>query len=232
MQPEPEKLRLVEEEDGDSGDDEEPQGEGVDKGEEEEDSDDATADGELQLAGRAAPFSIGRFGAPAGGCDSRMAVCAEPLRADAALTNSASLSGCVAVIERGGVSFVQKARRAQAAGATAVLFVNTDEELFVIGGEDGDDDITLPVVMVRASDGAAFMEDMRRGENTVCFSYVWSSSDESDESDDSLGSPSERKQRGTAITTSWGTPTPRSRGDVSWLPFDQPSPQPCWHQLR
>eukprot|EP01052_Picozoa_sp_SAG31_P011971 SAG31_NODE_690_length_12796_cov_4.634559_3_plen_147_part_00 len=51
----------------------------------------------------------------------------------------------IAIVRRGGISFVAKARRVQAAGATAVVFVNTDEEVFTLGGEDGDNDICIPV---------------------------------------------------------------------------------------
>jgi hypothetical protein len=39
-----------------------------------------------------------------------------------------------------------------------VIFVNTDEELFEIGGEDGDDDVTLAVIGLRASDGATLLQ--------------------------------------------------------------------------
>ena len=40
------------------------------------------------------------------------------------LTNAAEIAGCVALVERGGCSFVAKAARAQAAGAVAVIIVN------------------------------------------------------------------------------------------------------------
>ena len=52
-------------------------------------------------------------------------VAAEPADAGAPLTNAAEIAGCVALVERGGCSFVAKAcARAQAAGAVAVIIVN------------------------------------------------------------------------------------------------------------
>ena len=55
------------------------------------------------------------------------------LLADAELTNAAELTGKVAVVRRGGCMFSEKARRAQAAGAEALLVVNTDDEAVGMG---------------------------------------------------------------------------------------------------
>lgn len=177
---------------------------------------------ELHVAHRAVPFSTARFGASVGGCDGRRAVVVQPLRAQAALTNAAEVSTNVAVIERGGVSFVEKARRAQAAGAAAVLFVNTDEELFVIGGEDGDEDISIPVVMIRASDGSAFMADIMQGKDSVYFSYEWSSSSEEDSDEEGECSG----------FTSWGTPTPRVDADARDGVMAEIKLAAGWHSLK
>eukprot|EP01043_Picozoa_sp_COSAG02_P008568 COSAG02_NODE_276_length_26189_cov_810.678191_13_plen_1077_part_00 len=189
------------------------------EGSEEGEADDI--EGELQLGSAVAPFAIARFGASSARLNGT-AVRAEPLRADAELANSAEISGCVAVIERGTCSFVQKACRAQAAGAIGVLFVNTDEELFVIGGDEGDDDIVLPVVMVRASDGQAFLRELDAGPSTVSFGFVWSSSEEEEDDDDEGG-----------IFATWGVATeaaeePLDRDDM----LKQIRLAAGWHSLK
>ena len=53
--------------------------------------------------------------------DACIAVQAEPILADETLRNGLELSGHLAIIKRGNCSFVQKARRAQAAGCTGVV---------------------------------------------------------------------------------------------------------------
>ena len=102
-------------------------------------------------------FATATFGAVRMEFSRCAAVCARPLLADAPLENAAVVSGKLAVVLRGGVSFVQKARNVQAAGAVGVICVNTDEELFQVGGEEGDDDVSLAVIGLRASDGAALL---------------------------------------------------------------------------
>jgi len=109
------------------------------------------------LAAVGCDFATAAFGAMRAEFSRHGAVCAEPLLADSPLENAAAVHGNLVAIERGGVSFVQKARHAQAAGAAGIVFVNTDEELFQVGGEDGDEDISLPVVGLRASDGASLL---------------------------------------------------------------------------
>ena len=103
------------------------------------------------------PFSTAGFGQSAARFARHAVVLAQPVLADSPLTNTADAAGAVVVAQRGVCSFVEKARRVQAAGGVAVVFVNTDEELFTIGGESGDDDITIPIVGVRASDGRALL---------------------------------------------------------------------------
>lgn len=80
---------------------------------------------------------------------------ADPLLADGPLVNAADVDGSLVVIVRGVVPFVEKARRAQQAGAQAVLFINTDDKAYVPLGMTGDEDITIPVACVTASDGEA-----------------------------------------------------------------------------
>jgi hypothetical protein len=57
-------------------------------------------------------------------------VFARPLLADAELQNAAQAFGNIVVIRRGGVSFFDKARRAAAAGASGIIFVNNADEAF------------------------------------------------------------------------------------------------------
>lgn len=53
---------------------------------------------------------------------------ADPPRAETEIVNATELSGAIALIYRGACSFTEKAQRAQAAGAVAVVFVNSDDE--------------------------------------------------------------------------------------------------------
>ena len=77
-----------------------------------------------------------------------------PELADGELTNAESMVGAVAIIKRGGCSFVEKARRAMAAGAIAVVIVNTDDGLMEPGDPNNEGrDISIPVVLVAASSG-------------------------------------------------------------------------------
>ena len=72
-------------------------------------------------------FATARFGASTSDFENATAVLAEPILADTELHNAESVRGNLVVIKRGAVSFATKARRAQAAGASGVVFVNTDE---------------------------------------------------------------------------------------------------------
>jgi hypothetical protein len=57
-----------------------------------------------------------------------IAVPACPPLADSAITNAAEVVGKIAVVKRGGNSFVSKALKVQAAGAVAMVCVNNNEE--------------------------------------------------------------------------------------------------------
>ena len=60
------------------------------------------------------------------------AVWAEPHYAESDLSNAPAISGTIAIVHRGGrTSFFDKARRAQAAGAVAVIVVNQDDRPFL-----------------------------------------------------------------------------------------------------
>ena len=85
---------------------------------------------------------------------------AYPPLADAQLSNPHEIRGAIALIARGRVPFVEKARRAQVADAVGVIFINDTDEPYVALGMDGDSDIVLPAVCVRRSDGANICEQI------------------------------------------------------------------------
>ena len=63
-------------------------------------------------------------------CDLKDVKCvvAKPPQAETALKNAKKIAGNCAIIHRGLVTFPDKARRAEAAGAIAVIFVNHDTQ--------------------------------------------------------------------------------------------------------
>lgn len=73
-----------------------------------------------------------------------------------AITNAAAIAGKIAMIDRGRCGFVVKVKNAQLAGATAVVILNSqpDTNWGPMGGADPT--ITIPAVIVRQADGAAF----------------------------------------------------------------------------
>ncbi|MFN3596884.1 MAG: M36 family metallopeptidase [Rubricoccaceae bacterium] len=82
------------------------------------------------------------------------------------ITNTAAISGNIALIERGNCNFVTKARAAQAAGAAGVMIFNsanpatgTPESLVTMALPDGEpNDVTIPAVFVQRSTGLAISE--------------------------------------------------------------------------
>jgi subtilisin family serine protease len=83
-------------------------------------------------------------------------VYALPHNGCAALTNSAAISGNIAVIDRGTCSFEPKVAAAQAAGATAVVVVDSRPEVPVTMGPDGvTANPTIPSVMISQANGLA-----------------------------------------------------------------------------
>lgn len=98
--------------------------------------------------------AVAAFGATTSSVKSRTTVPAKPRYAQKKLSN-AQLSGNVLLVERGKVTFQQKALRAQAAGAVACVFVNSDNQPFVPFG-DGDEEeatIGIPCCCLAQSDG-------------------------------------------------------------------------------
>ena len=97
-------------------------------------------------------------------------------------------------LTRGALRVVCRARRAQAAGARAVLFVNTDEDLFTLSGDgdgDGDGDITIAVACVGAKDGAELLQPTPGACVAVALRYTWLESSSESDSNSEAGSGEE-----------------------------------------
>lgn len=76
---------------------------------------------------------------------------------------AAALNGHVALVDRGGVSFVDKIRRIEATGALGVIVVNSqDDAPFVMGGADGDK-FGIPGVMISKISGIKIKAAMGQG---------------------------------------------------------------------
>lgn len=83
-------------------------------------------------------------------------VYALPHNGCAALTNAAAVNGQIAVIDRGTCSFEPKVAAAQAAGAVAVIMVDSKPEAPITMGPDGvTPNPTIPSVMISQADGQA-----------------------------------------------------------------------------
>jgi hypothetical protein len=82
-------------------------------------------------------------------------VATQPSLANEDLTNAAELSGAVAVAQRGDCAMHEKTNRAAAAGAVAMLLVDTDNDLDTPYTEEP---WPIPVLMVPASAAEALLE--------------------------------------------------------------------------
>ena len=108
----------------------------------------------LKIGGEAVAFAVARFGPQAARLEPTAAALAEPLLVDSELTNAAELAGKVAVVRRGGVQFFEKARRVQAAGAVAMVVVNTEDAPSPMGDVNKEaGDTTIPCICVGNTDG-------------------------------------------------------------------------------
>lgn len=89
---------------------------------------------------------------------SERVVYAKPLSLCSGLRNADETNGRILVVERGDCTFVDKARKAQAAGARAVIVIDNvvgssskEMPMFAMSG-DGKDDVTIPVVFLFHTD--------------------------------------------------------------------------------
>jgi len=79
--------------------------------------------------------------------------------------NASAVNGHIAVLVRGGCTFVAKAQNAQNAGAVGVIVVDdVSEPLFTMGGTNNS--ITIPSLLVKKSDGAT-LENAIAGGSTI-----------------------------------------------------------------
>jgi hypothetical protein len=114
-------------------------------------------------------YSVGtaEFGPPVspGGTNAGVAQVA-PADGCSALTNPASVSGKIALVDRGGCNFTVKVKNAQNAGAVGVVIVNNvTPGVIQMGG--GDSTITIPSLMVSLTDGATLKSQLTAGENAT-----------------------------------------------------------------
>jgi extracellular elastinolytic metalloproteinase len=78
------------------------------------------------------------------------------------MTNGLALAGNIALIDRGECFFVEKVKRAQDAGAIAVLVVNHEGDAIVTMGGD-DPTITIPSLFLGQFDGDALKAELANG---------------------------------------------------------------------
>jgi len=72
-----------------------------------------------------------------------------------AITNGSAIIGRIALIDRGGCTFVTKANNAQLAGATAVIIANNTSGPIAPGDDGSGIVINIPVIGITQADGAA-----------------------------------------------------------------------------
>ena len=89
-----------------------------------------------------------------GGAEPLELAATEPAGAESPLRNSYEVEGRVAVVHRGLAEFATAVRHCQHAGALGVLIVNNEEKPHTARAARADsDDITIPSLMIRRSDG-------------------------------------------------------------------------------
>ena len=82
-------------------------------------------------------------------------VVTSPQQAEAELINAGALFGVVAIAHRGVTTFCDKAKRVAAAGAIALIVINSEDEHMKPDLELDDDLCQIPVLMVRSRDAGA-----------------------------------------------------------------------------
>ena len=84
---------------------------------------------------------------------------AGPSTTDGCSAITSDVAGKIALIDRGGCVFLQKAQNAQAAGAAGVLIVN-NQPAGVAGMAGDDPSMTIPTLMIAQPDGAAIKANL------------------------------------------------------------------------
>jgi len=90
-------------------------------------------------------------------------VVGQPVMAESDFTNAADMRGAVVFVSRGKVDFATKARRAQAAGAVALLVGQTADvwPYTMTDSKTNGEGVDIPVMMVRKSHAARFDPHLR-----------------------------------------------------------------------
>jgi hypothetical protein len=103
--------------------------------------------------------------------DDVAAVLCDPEHAEKELRNAEQLKGKVAVVKRGLGPFFEKAKRAQDAGAVAVVIINTERTLGLrpSAGDVDTSAVTIPVVMI-AADSASIL--LAQGGSRVTYGHT------------------------------------------------------------
>lgn len=122
---------------------------------------------------------------------------AEPHDACGTLTNDPGMAGKIALIDRGTCLFLDKVRRAEEAGATAVIVVNNAPDLPRVMTSTGTNIVNIPSVMISLADGAILKASL--GANLVA------------RLDAFLTSPNDLEHDTVAGSSSRGPMTPHSR---------------------
>ncbi|XP_035795683.1 ER degradation-enhancing alpha-mannosidase-like protein 3 [Anopheles albimanus] len=98
----------------------------------------------------------------------QQAVYAQPIKLCSALKNAKEVRDKIVIMERGECTFVDKARRAQSAGAVAaIVFDNTpntsinNQQMFAMSG-DGKDDVQIPVVFLFTKEAEQLMAAIKQ----------------------------------------------------------------------
>ena len=103
------------------------------------------------LAGLAS-FSVDTFSVTG------LVVASVPTNGCSTFTNPGAIFGNIALVQRGSCSFATKALNAQAAGATAVIFYNTINQVLAPSGTAPG--LGIPAVLVSSSDGALLLSTL------------------------------------------------------------------------
>uniref|UniRef100_A0A2M4A9I8 alpha-1,2-Mannosidase n=1 Tax=Anopheles triannulatus TaxID=58253 RepID=A0A2M4A9I8_9DIPT len=98
----------------------------------------------------------------------QQAVYAQPIKLCSTLKNAKEVRDKIVIMERGECTFVDKARRAQSAGAVAaIVFDNTpntsinNQQMFAMSG-DGKDDVQIPVVFLFTKEAEQLMAAIKQ----------------------------------------------------------------------
>ncbi|KAG1693587.1 hypothetical protein DVH05_023352 [Phytophthora capsici] len=104
----------------------------------------------------------GNFG-PCESLQERNVVIAEPFDGAKPFQNATEMKDKIVVMERGGCTFARKVLRAQAAGAVAVIVIQTVDvwPYVMTDSTDESKDITIPAFMMSAKVGKGFVEFVR-----------------------------------------------------------------------